>query len=137
MGKLMQRDNLTDMMEPEQAARSAMASAAIGPISKRIDGAIPTLVDHKKGIYRLTNLFRREEPRLYSRLLLLQQFKESLRESDNNGGFHFPDMKEELVQPDLELRMAVKDGTRKHMVDMTKIFERSDGGGGRFSRRSR
>jgi hypothetical protein len=53
-------------------------------------------------------------------------------DADETGGFIFPDMEDGLLTPDMEMRDSVKQGTRKIIESMSKIFERSDGGGRGF-----
>lgn len=100
----------------------------------QIQGSVQTLVDHPN-LRKLTNLPRWNDTRSYARLTYLQAMKKAVAEADENGGFRFPNMEEFLVLPDLELKDSVKQGTRKIIESMSKIFERSDGGSRRFSLR--
>lgn len=114
--------------EPEAALQKALFSSAIAPLVKRIEGAIQTLVDHDK-LNKLTHLPRWDNARQYARLRYLQRVKDSLRDSETWDDFQFPNMETGLIEQDLELKDSYKQGTRKIIESMSKIFERSDGGG--------
>jgi len=120
--------------QEDPLAADLTMSSAQGPLADRIEGAIQTVVDHPSR--RLTNLFNRQEPRLYSRMNYSQRLKQAVRETDADlldedgkpigvkKGFSFPDMDEGLISQDIDLRTSVKQQTRKIIESMTHIFER-------------
>lgn len=115
--------------EPDTAARNALAASALGPLADRIEGSVQTLVDHKS-LRKLSHLERWDLRRQYARLYGLQGIDEALDEAGEDWSkFEMPDPIVKLVIPDLELRDSYRQGTRKIIESMSKIFERNDGGG--------
>jgi hypothetical protein len=115
----------------DESVMRSLAASSLGPLTQRIEGSVQTLVDHPN-LHKLTNFARWDDPRRYARLVYLQRFKDAVGDADEKGGFIFPDMEDGLLTPDMEMRDSVKQGTRKIIESMSKIFERSDGGGRGF-----
>ena len=120
-----------DEPEPEVAAERALAASALGPLSQRIEGIAGYLVDHP-WIEKLTHFRNWDEPLRYARMDYLLAFADSVGHMDDMDedsgrprGFRFPDMRERLLKKDYEYRTSTKQGTRRILESITKIFERS------------
>lgn len=112
--------------EAEVKVAGSLASTALGPLAARQESIAQRLTEDAN-LTKLTNLFNREEPRLYAKMNLLLAFTKAVGETDKNGGFKFPDFEENLIIPDYQLRTSVKQQTRKLLESITKIFERGGG----------
>ncbi len=115
--------------ESEMSLQGPLASSALGPLSDRLDSVAEMIVQYASR-EQGTNLFNRDEPRLYAKMKYLLALTKAVGESDTKG-FHFPDFTTDLIERDYQLRTSVKQQTRKILESITKIFER----GGESGRR--
>lgn len=140
--------------EPEVAAESAMAVSAMGALAPRVEGIAQMYVDHPNR-EALTNLFDRSEPTLWAKAIYRLEFSKAIGAMDDiltdkdgqvlrdasgdpvRRGFANPDFYTSLMRPLLNLRTSVKERTRIHLRDITKIFQREGDTGrhGFFTRR--
>lgn len=104
----------------------SITASALGPLAQRQE-SIAQMLTEDANLTKLTNLFSREEPRLYAKMNYLIAFTRAVGEIDTKGGFRFPDFQAHLMMPDYQLRTSVKQQTRKILESITKIFERGAG----------
>jgi hypothetical protein len=113
--------------QPGDIVGDTLTATAVGPLTERVEGVAKILVDHPN-LEKLTNLFSRGEATMYAKMRYLEELVKAVADEDEKG-FIFPDFEQYLINPDYQLRTSVKQGTRKILESITKIFER--GGEGR------